>query len=125
MRPVTDRQWQDAVNAAQTLLNIELGRLYGLATNDDLTINVHLCLETLKEGRARDITPRFEANEDDVQNSNQTLETLTRRHILRVLKASDNNQREAAKRLGISDSPLYRRLRDYKLNNVAERGEAR
>ena len=65
MRPVTREQWQDAVDAAellsrvttaQILLLLEMGRLFGMV-DDDLGIDIQSCLDTLEEGREKDITP--------------------------------------------------------------------
>lgn len=41
------------------------------------------------------------------------LDEVEKRHILRVLEASRQNRREAARVLGISEMTLYRRLREY------------
>lgn len=65
MRPVTTKQWQDAVDAAemlarittaQILLLLEMGRLFGLV-DDSLEVDVQLCLDTLEEGREKGVTP--------------------------------------------------------------------
>ena len=62
---MTEKQWQDAVDAAemfsrvttaQILLLLELGRLFGLV-NDNLEVDVQLCLDTLEEGREKNVTP--------------------------------------------------------------------
>lgn len=65
MRPLTQGQWQDAVDAgeilsrvttAQILLLLEMGRLFGLV-GDDLEVDVQACLDTLEEGREKGVTP--------------------------------------------------------------------
>lgn len=65
MRPVTTKQWQDAVDAAdmlarittaQILLLLEMGRLFRLI-DDNLDVDVQLCLDTLEEGREKGVTP--------------------------------------------------------------------
>jgi hypothetical protein len=67
MRPVTTEQWQDAVDAAELLsrvttaeilLLLELGRLFGLV-DDNLEVDMQLCLDTLEEGREKSIAPNI------------------------------------------------------------------
>jgi hypothetical protein len=60
MRPVTDEQWQDAVDAAHALLIFDTARLYGLVTGGP-KVNVELCVEIIEDGRNQGIEPRVEA----------------------------------------------------------------
>jgi hypothetical protein len=60
MRPVTDQQWQDAVDAAHTLLTLETARLYGLVTGGP-EVNVERCVEIIEDGRSRGTLPRVDA----------------------------------------------------------------
>jgi DNA-binding NtrC family response regulator len=62
-----------------------------------------------------DILPRDVAGsipEKGVADRHGTLESLERQHIRRVLDQTGGNRAEAARSLGISESTLYRRLRD-------------
>lgn len=65
MRPVTHEQWQDAVDAAEflsrvstakILLLLEVGKLFGLI-DDDLEVNIQVCVDTIEEGIEKGITP--------------------------------------------------------------------
>jgi DNA-binding NtrC family response regulator len=47
--------------------------------------------------------------------SNLTLEELEKRHILTVLKRTNNNKQKAAKLLGLSRPALYRKLKKYNI----------
>jgi hypothetical protein len=67
MRPITQEQWQDAVDAAemlvsvttaQLLLLLEMGKLFDLV-DDNLEVDVQNCLDTLEEGREKGITPNI------------------------------------------------------------------
>lgn len=110
MRPVTDPQWQDAVDAAQLLTMLALGQLFELISGLP-EIDTQKCSEILEDGRARGITPRLNGE----QTSALTLAEVERQHILRVLQKEGCIQARAAAALGISSSTLYRRLRDYKI----------
>lgn len=59
MRPVTDEQWQDAVDAAHTILTLEIGRLYGLVRVIP-EFDIEECHRILAEGRERGILPASE-----------------------------------------------------------------
>lgn len=59
MRPVTDEQWQDAVDAAYFIQQIEMARLFGLVTGGP-EINLESCAEILEDGRKLGILPRLE-----------------------------------------------------------------
>ena len=59
MRPVTDVQWQDAVDAAYFMQQIEMARLFGLVTGGP-EINFESCIEILDVGRELAIVPRLE-----------------------------------------------------------------
>lgn len=59
MRPVTDEQWQDAVDAAYFMQQIEMARLFGLVTGGP-EINLESCVEILEDGRELGILPRLE-----------------------------------------------------------------
>ncbi len=56
MRPVTNEQWQDAVDAAHTLLQLSIGQLYKLVKPMP-EIDVEECVMILAEGAQRDIYP--------------------------------------------------------------------
>jgi hypothetical protein len=60
--PKTPEEWQDAVDAADVLLKIDAAREYGLVTGGPV-VNVERCVELLKLGAARKITPRPDAVE--------------------------------------------------------------
>lgn len=62
MRPVTDQQWQDAFDAAYTLIHLELGRLFQLCKHIP-DVDIEECTMLLAEGRARGIFPRAELTE--------------------------------------------------------------
>src|SRR5690606_34848885 len=53
------------------------------------------------------VTPTAEA---PLEEGDETLEAMERRHIQRVLEACGGNKTEAARRLGVSLRSLYRRL---------------
>jgi hypothetical protein len=69
MRPVTDQQWRDAVDAAHALLTLETARLYGLVTGGP-EVNVERCVEIIEDGRSRGILPRVDAVERMVAEIN-------------------------------------------------------
>lgn len=65
MRPVTEGQWQDAINTAelltrvttaQVLLFIEMGRLFGLV-DDSGEIDIQACCEVIEDARSQGIIP--------------------------------------------------------------------
>jgi hypothetical protein len=56
MRPATDRQWQDAADAAQLLMMIEVGRLHGLLTGGP-EVDLQACFDILAEARTQGIFP--------------------------------------------------------------------
>jgi hypothetical protein len=67
MRPVTDKQWQDAADAAEFLsrvetadflLRMEMGRLFGLVS-DDYEVDIQACLDILEDSSKLGITPRI------------------------------------------------------------------
>jgi len=60
MWPVTDRQWQDAVDAADFMLRIEVARLYGLASGG-VEVNIELCEAIISQGRTLGFTPSVKA----------------------------------------------------------------
>lgn len=61
MRPVTTAQWQDAVNAAEILLLIETGRLFGLIASGN-EIDVQACLGIIEDGRKQEgVTPQIQS----------------------------------------------------------------
>lgn len=60
MQPVTDEQWQDAVDASHALLTLEAAHLYGLVTGGP-EVNVQRCVEILEDGRERGIRPSADA----------------------------------------------------------------
>jgi hypothetical protein len=61
-RPVTDRQWQDAVDAAHAIMTMEVGRIYELL-HDMPAIDFEECFRILEEGRERGITPTNDVDE--------------------------------------------------------------
>jgi hypothetical protein len=56
MQPITDHDWQLAVDAAHALSSIEAAREYGLIIGGP-TIDLVRCAEILQEGATRGITP--------------------------------------------------------------------
>lgn len=69
MRPVTEEQWQDAVDAAEVLarittagvlLFIEMGRLFELV-NENGEIDIQACHEVIEDARSQGITFRADA----------------------------------------------------------------
>jgi hypothetical protein len=65
MRPVTKRQWQDAVDAAELLANIttaqvllfiEMGRLFGLV-GEDGEIDIQACHEVINDAASQGVLP--------------------------------------------------------------------
>lgn len=69
MRPVTKEQWQDAVDAAellahlttaQVLLFIEMGRLFGLVSEDG-EIDIQACFDVLEDASSQGIMPNKNA----------------------------------------------------------------
>lgn len=61
MTPVTPEQWQDAVDAAHHLLELEKARLYELVREDvagALKADIPRCVEIIEQGAARGIFPR-------------------------------------------------------------------
>jgi hypothetical protein len=69
MRPVTKRQWQDAVDAAEilahittarVLLFIEMGRLFGLIDQEG-EIDVQACHEVIEDAHSRGVMPSKDA----------------------------------------------------------------
>lgn len=59
MRPVTDHQWQQAVDAAYLMQQIELARLFGLLPGWP-EVDLEKCSEILADGRELGIRPRLE-----------------------------------------------------------------
>lgn len=60
MRPVNDKQWQDAVDAAYFVQQLAMAQLYGLLTQG-LEINIECCVEILEDGRERGVLPQLES----------------------------------------------------------------
>lgn len=65
MRPVTEKQWQDAADSAEVLarlttarvlLFLELGRLFGLV-DESGEVDARACRETLEDAKEQGITP--------------------------------------------------------------------
>jgi len=56
MWPTTDRQWQDAVDAAHFMLTLEIARLYGLASGGP-EVNIELCEQIISQGRTLGFVP--------------------------------------------------------------------
>lgn len=59
MTPVTQDQWQDAVDAAYFMQQLAMAQLYGLMVAGP-EINIERCIETLKAGRERGVLPKLE-----------------------------------------------------------------
>lgn len=55
-RPVTDRQWQDAVDAAHLIMTLEVGHIFELI-GEMPAVDFERISQTLEEGRERGITP--------------------------------------------------------------------
>ena len=60
MWPVTDRQWQDAVDAAHYMLTLEVARLYGLASGG-VEVNIELCEQIISQGNTLGFRPSIKA----------------------------------------------------------------
>lgn len=60
IEPLTPRDWQDAVNAADHAIQLHAARFYGLVTFLDcwVDINIDRCREMLERGAAQGIVPR-------------------------------------------------------------------
>ena len=60
---------------------------------------------------------RLKAPEEAMPDLNEvlTLNEMEKKHIGRVIKMMDENYSEAAKKLGISRSTLWRNIKDYGL----------
>lgn len=56
MRPVTDNQWQDAVDAAQTCMMLELAKLFDLV-NENGEVDITRCAEIIADGHKLGIEP--------------------------------------------------------------------
>ena len=57
-----------------------------------------------------EFVPGFESGpETDIEQTDDSLQTVERQHILRVLEESGNNRAEAARRLGISRKTIDRK----------------
>jgi len=54
--PLSDAEWQEAVNAAAFLLGVHSAKLYGLIETD-LGVNTGLCEMILKRGSRRGFVP--------------------------------------------------------------------
>lgn len=71
--------------------------------------------------RSDDADTALDAEELDVSSATfspeqiVTLAEMERRHILRALTATNNNQSEASRKLGISRSTLWRKLQEHKI----------
>jgi two-component system NtrC family response regulator/two-component system response regulator AtoC len=78
----------------------------------------------LAKGRAIEINDLLLPANGGAQNggidndSRISLSELEKRHILRVLKASNGNKTQAAKVLGISVRNLYRKLEEYRITEL-------
>jgi len=68
MRPVSREQWQDAVDAAESLarittakvlLFVEMGRLFGLV-DENGEVDIQACNEVVEDARSRGIMPSVE-----------------------------------------------------------------
>lgn len=77
MRPVTQEQWQDAVDAAEllarittarVLLFIEMGRLFGLI-DDNGEVDIVICNEIIEDARSQGIMPSVESIQQFVGDS--------------------------------------------------------
>ena len=64
--------------------------------------------------------PRTTTDAQDAANAPSTLADLERQHILRVLAEANGNRERAAAILGISARTLYRKLREYELEQRLE-----
>lgn len=61
-RPVTERQWQDAVDAAHMILTMELGQLFGLVRVVH-EVDIAECVAILEEGRTHGVVPQADVKE--------------------------------------------------------------
>ena len=77
-----------------------------------------LCAEDLPDAVRAGSSPRL-GLVYDAGSGIQTLAELEEEHIGRVLEELEGNQTRAAKKLGISRSTLWRKMREYGMERVA------
>jgi PAS domain S-box-containing protein len=75
-----------------------------LCVTCDMKIDAHLAAAVLDECRLED------------QASSERIDSIRRNHILEVLRQCGNNKRQAAEKLGISRTTLWRELKRHRLS---------
>jgi PAS domain S-box-containing protein len=75
-----------------------------LCVTCDMKIDAHLAAAVLEECRLED------------QASSERIDSIRRNHILEVLRQCGNNKRQAAEKLGISRTTLWRELKRHRLS---------
>lgn len=61
--PASDAEWQEAVDAAEFLLQLDSARQYGLLTGGP-EIDFDRCVDLVRRGAARGIFPKLELKGD-------------------------------------------------------------
>lgn len=80
---------------------------------------VVLCDYAIEEDDLNELMEQEQVKEQDffdIDENADTLENIKKKHILKILSQSDNNQTLAAERLGISRTHLWRLVNSYKDN---------
>ncbi|MGF1583229.1 MAG: sigma-54-dependent transcriptional regulator [Gemmataceae bacterium] len=70
-----------------------------------------------------DLPPDLVPNQDDpalVENLVEAVSRFEKQHIERILRVTDSNKKEAAKRLGVALSSLYRKISELKITEEKE-----
>jgi transcriptional regulator with PAS, ATPase and Fis domain len=75
-----------------------------LCVTCDMKIDANLAAAVLEECRLED------------QASSERIDSIRRNHILEVLRQCGNNKRQAAEKLGISRTTLWRELKRHRLS---------
>lgn len=70
VEPITDEQWQEAVDMAHACILLDAATKYGLVTGGP-RINVERCQELLDRGKARGTFPRPDAVERFIRSYNE------------------------------------------------------
>jgi hypothetical protein len=55
--PITNAEWQEAVDLAKGFLHLDAAVKYGLVTWSGGVIYVHRCEDILRQGKERGVTP--------------------------------------------------------------------
>jgi transcriptional regulator with PAS, ATPase and Fis domain len=69
--------------------------------------------DVLTFGSASAFLPRMESVAEPVENGFLSLADMEKQHIVRILKATGGNRKEAAKILGVNPTTVYRKIEKY------------